>query len=303
VSINLPGKGLGRKVEIKNLNSSRFVRLGLNFEIARQGEMLDAGKTVIQETRLWNENRDETMPMRTKENAQDYRYFPEPDLPVFSPDAAFLKSVEDSLVELPVPRARRFEKEVGLNAEQADLVCEEKAAADYFEAAVSAAVAQGLAKKDAALRIVNWLLQDIKHILSREGIPLHGLGSLKLNPRRLAALAVLVSGGRISAKIAKQTLEAVLAEDQDPADIIRERGWERLSDPDKIAKAVDEVCNDEENLALAEAWLVTKVGNEKRRQTLTAFLVGKVLEKTNGRADPRIARAQIEVRINEYLPL
>ncbi|GHV40488.1 aspartyl/glutamyl-tRNA(Asn/Gln) amidotransferase subunit B [Spirochaetia bacterium] len=296
VSINFPGKGLGRKVEIKNLNSSRFVRLGLNYEIQRQGEMLDAGKTVVQETRLWNENRDETMPMRTKENAQDYRYFPEPDLPVFSPDAAFLKSVEESLVELPVSRAKRFEKDLGLNGEQADLVCEEKASADYFEAALSAAVSAGLEPKDAALRIVNWLLQDIKHILSREGIPLHDIGSFKLNPKRLAALVALVGGGQISVKIAKQTLEAVLAEDKDPEVIIKERGWERLSDPAKIAEIVQAVYKAEE-AAFAEAREAAAGGNGKRRQTLSAFLVGKVLAASSGRADPKIAGAQIEALI------
>jgi aspartyl-tRNA(Asn)/glutamyl-tRNA(Gln) amidotransferase subunit B len=113
VSINLPGRGLGKKVEIKNLNSSRFVRLGLNYEIRRQAEVLDEGKAVTQETRLWNENRDETVPMRQKENAQDYRYFPEPDLPVFCPDGAFLGSVEDALVELPAARLKRFSRAAG----------------------------------------------------------------------------------------------------------------------------------------------------------------------------------------------
>jgi aspartyl-tRNA(Asn)/glutamyl-tRNA(Gln) amidotransferase subunit B len=157
-------------------------------------------------------------------------------------------------------------------------------------------VAQGLAKKDAALRIVNWLLQDIKHILNREGIPLHDIGSFKLNPKRLAALAALVSGGQISAKIAKQTLEAVLAEDRDPADIIRERGWERLSDPAKIAEIVRAVHAAEE-AAFVEAREAAAGGNGKRRQTLTAFLVGKVLESTDGRADPRIAGAQIDALI------
>ncbi|MDR1586553.1 MAG: Asp-tRNA(Asn)/Glu-tRNA(Gln) amidotransferase subunit GatB, partial [Treponema sp.] len=241
VSINLPGRGLGKKVEIKNLNSSRFVRLGLNYEITRQGGLLDAGKTVTQETRLWNENRDETQPMRQKENAQDYRYFPEPDLPVFSPDAEFLKSVEDGLVELPLPRAKRFQDEYGLSEEQADLVCEEKAQADYFEAAVAAAAERGLARKDAAGRIVNWLLCDIKHILGREGIETRNIAFLKLTPARLASLVALNAGGKVSGKNARQALEAALGENKDPELIIRERGWELISDPKRIALAVQEV--------------------------------------------------------------
>jgi len=295
VSINFPGKGLGRKVEIKNLNSSRFVRLALNHEIGRQGVLFDEGKIVVQETRLWNENRDQTEPMRQKENAQDYRFFPEPDLPVFSPDAVFLNDVDNALVELPQPRAGRYEQDFGLSREQADLVCEEKEGADYFEEAVNLAAKQGLGLKEAAGKIANWFLQDIKHVLNREGIV--SIGTFKLNPARLASLALLADSGRISAKIAKRTLETVLLEDKDPETIVREQGWEILSDPAKIAQAVKAV-EDAEGAALAEAREAKAGGNDKRRQTLAAFLVGKVLEKTGGRADPKIAGAQIAALIN-----
>jgi aspartyl-tRNA(Asn)/glutamyl-tRNA(Gln) amidotransferase subunit B len=299
VSINFPGKGLGKKVELKNLNSSRFIKLGLNYEIARQSALLDEGKTVTQETRLWNENRDETLPMRKKENAADYRYFPEPDLPVFTPDAAFLKSVDDALVELPLVRAKRLAADYGLNEEQADLVCEEKAQADYFEAAVRAAenpaksAAAELSKKELAARIANWLLQDIKHILGRENIELRDIGSFRLTPERLAALTVLSAAGSISGKNAKQTLEAVIKEDKDPETIIKERGWELISDPAKIAEAVKAVIAAEQN-TVAELRSLTGSGNEKRRHTLNAFLIGKVLAATGGRADPKIAGLQLE---------
>ncbi|MDR0877393.1 MAG: Asp-tRNA(Asn)/Glu-tRNA(Gln) amidotransferase subunit GatB [Treponema sp.] len=292
VSINLPGKGLGRKVEIKNLNSSRFVRLGLNYEIQRQGEFLDAGKTVVQETRLWNENRDQTEPMRTKENAQDYRYFPEPDIPVFAPDAEFLASVDKALVELPAPRMKRFISEYGLNSEQADLVCEEKAQADYFEEAVSEAGKRGMEKKSAALHIVNWLLSDIKHLLNRDGIAQAGIGNFKLTPARLASLVDLLSRGQVSGKNAKQTVEAALKEDRDPEVIIKEKGWELITDPALIAKAVQEVYA-KEGAVFEDVRAAITAGNEKRSQTLTAFLVGKVLQATNGRADPKIAGEQI----------
>jgi aspartyl-tRNA(Asn)/glutamyl-tRNA(Gln) amidotransferase subunit B len=293
VSINFPGKGLGKKVEIKNLNSSRFVKLALNYEIARQGELLDAGKAVIQETRLWNENRDETLPMRTKENAQDYRYFPEPDLPVFIPDAGFLKTVEDSLVELPQARFRRVMEEYGLGEEQAELICDEKAEADYFEEAVGHAAAQGLEKKDAAGRISHWLLSEIRHILAREGIPPAELRSFKLTPKRLASLAALTSRGRVSWKNAKQALEAVIAEDRDPQVIIRERGWELITDPAVIAQAVKTALA-AENAVIDDIRAAITAGNAKRRHTLTAYLVGKALAATGGRADPKIAGQQIE---------
>ncbi|MDR2194849.1 MAG: Asp-tRNA(Asn)/Glu-tRNA(Gln) amidotransferase subunit GatB [Treponema sp.] len=292
VSINLPGKGLGKKVEIKNLNSSRFVRLGLNYEIERQAKALDAGKTIVQETRLWNQNRDQTEPMRQKENAQDYRYFPEPDLPVFAPDAAFLKSVEDAIVELPFPRRKRLETEYGVSAEQANLICEERAFADYFESTAAAVVqtSSGVDKKSAAQRIANWLLTDIKHILTREGIALASIGGFKLTVDRFAYLVVMTANGSLSTKNAKQTLELVLSEDRDPADIIREKRFEQITDPVVIAEAVA-LVEKEEAATFAEAREPAK--NQKRQRTLTAFLVGKVLEKTHGRADPRIVKEQI----------
>jgi aspartyl-tRNA(Asn)/glutamyl-tRNA(Gln) amidotransferase subunit B len=298
VSINFPGKGLGRKVEIKNLNSSRFVRMGLNYEIGRQGELLDEGKTVVQETRLWNENRDQTEPMRKKENAHDYRYFPEPDLPVFTPDPAFLNAVETALVELPVNRVKRFEADYGLTPEQAGLICEEKEAADYFEAAVAVAA---LDKKDAAARVANLFLTDIKRLLHREGLPLAALKTFTLTPKRLASLAVLTATGRVSTKNAKQALEAAVAGDKDPEEIIKEKGWELLNDPAKIAEAVKAV-KEAETGAFAELSAFVKaraVDNPKRRRTLMAFLVGKVLAATGGRADPAIAQRQIEESINE----
>jgi aspartyl-tRNA(Asn)/glutamyl-tRNA(Gln) amidotransferase subunit B len=296
VSINFPGKGLGKKVEIKNLNSSRFVRLALNYEIARQGEFLDAGKAVIQETRLWNENRDQTEPMRTKENAQDYRYFPEPDLPVFTPEPSFLASVEAGLVELPLDRMKRLCSEYALGTEAADLITEEKAEADYFEEAVALAVRQGLGKREAAQRISNLLLQDIKHILLREGIPLSGLASFVLSPQHLADLAVMVCGGKVSLKNAKQALEISISTGRPPDSIIRERGWELIADESAIAEAVKAVYAAEEKL-FSEVRAARSGGNAKRGRTLAAFLVGKVLDATGGRADPKIAGKQIEALI------
>ncbi|MDR2247220.1 MAG: Asp-tRNA(Asn)/Glu-tRNA(Gln) amidotransferase subunit GatB [Treponema sp.] len=298
VSVNLPGRGLGKKVEIKNLNSSRFVRLGLNYEIARQGEMLDAGKAVVQETRLWNESRGRTEPMRTKENAQDYRYFPEPDLPVFAPDAAFLASVEAALVELPQERILRFGAEYGLSSGHADLLCDEKAEADYFEEAVAEAVARGLEKKDAASRIRCRLMSDLRHILSREGLPPSAIASLKITPRRLASLVVLSAQGKISGRNARQALEAVAAEDRDPEDLIRERGWDLLTDPEQIAEAVRGVYYDNGHL-FEEA---REAGSPNRRRTLTAYLVGQVLERTAGRADPGVAGELVKRRIEAPQP-
>jgi aspartyl-tRNA(Asn)/glutamyl-tRNA(Gln) amidotransferase subunit B len=289
VSINHPGKGLGNKVEIKNLNSSRFVRLGLNYEIARQGNVMDGGRQVVQETRLWNENRDETQPMRKKENAHDYRYFPEPDIPVFVPDEEFRRQVEASLVELPAARERRIRETYHLEREHAALICEEKETADYFEETVRAAAREGL--ETAAASAANWILTDIKHILHRRSQTPAALASFPLSPPRLAALIALEKGGRISHKNAKQAAELVIAQDRDPGSIIREQNWELITDSGEIARAVEAVRAAEE-AAFTEA--AAAGTSPKRRQTLSAFLTGKVLAATGGRADPALARAHIE---------
>jgi aspartyl-tRNA(Asn)/glutamyl-tRNA(Gln) amidotransferase subunit B len=293
VSINLPGKGLGKKVEIKNLNSSRFVRLGLNYEIRRQGEVLDGGKTVVQETRLWNENRDETFPMRQKENAQDYRYFPEPDLPVFCPDEAFLASVDSAMVELPAARLKRLADEYALTGEQAGLICDEKASADYFEAAVAAAVAgpeETPSKTDAAARIAKWFLSDIKHILHRDS---HAdLDSFPLSPTRLASLVLMQVQGKLTGKLAKQTLELVISENKDPKAIVQAHNWEQITDPAAIAATARKIIAQEETTVNELQNLESE--NKKRRKTLFAYLVGKVIAATEGRADPGIAGEQIE---------
>ena len=295
VSINHRGQGLGRRVEIKNLNSSRFVRLGLNYEIKRHSMMMDEGKLVAQETRLWNENRDQTEPMRKKENAHDYRYMPEPDLPVFTPDKEFLKTVDDFLVELPVKRRKRIQDEYGLSAEQADLICEEKEEADYFEAAVratsAAASSGGFEFKDAAARIANFLLTDIKRILNRDGISLSRIGSIPLSPARLANIMLMLHQGQVSGKNARQAMELVFSQNKDPELIIREQGWEFITDPALIAEAVKKVHAAEHSVFTEAAGAAD---NPKRRKTLTAFLVGKVLSATNGRADPGIAGRQVE---------
>ncbi|GMO46606.1 MAG: Asp-tRNA(Asn)/Glu-tRNA(Gln) amidotransferase subunit GatB [Termitinemataceae bacterium] len=292
VSINRVGAGLGRKVEIKNLNSSRFVKLGLNYEIKRQSLLLDEGKTIKQETRLWNENRDETSPMRSKENANDYRFFPEPDLPVFLPDAAFLKSVDDMAVELPLSRMRRFKTDLSLNDEQADLLTEERALADYFEASVKAAVESGLEKNDAAKRICNWILTDIKHFLSSQNIPTGSIGTLRLTPKRLAQIVVLLAQGKISNKSAKQTFLAVFAEDKDPKDIVSANGWEQVSDPAIIEEFVKTVFAQEDD-TVSDLKAAISAANAKKIKTLTAFLVGKVIASSGGRASPEVVSAQI----------
>ncbi len=306
VSINLRGQGLGKKVEIKNLNSSRFVRLALNYEIERQSGILDKGGTIRQETRLWNENRDQTESMRSKESANDYRYFPEPDLPVFTPDAKFLASVDAGLVELPQPREKRLAAQYGLSEAQANWLCEEKALADYFEATAgclapapaaagsvsSAGVAAGGPVRVSGLsvapeRLVAWMSSDVKRIMNRDGIAPESVLSMRLTPARLASLVVMIEEGRISGKIAKQVLELVFAKDDDPAAIVESKGWGQITDPATVSAAIDEA------FAADPAAVASAASGDAK---ILGYLVGKALSATGGRADPKLVRSMVEKR-------
>lgn len=296
VSINLPGKGLGSKVEVKNLNSSRFVRLSLDHEIARQAAVLDKGGSIRQETRLWNENRDQTEIMRTKESSHDYRFFPEPDLPVFAPDQAFLRSVDAGLVELPYARELRFASEYGLGPEQAALACEEKAAADWFEAAVAEAARLGVPKAEAADRVATWLSSDVRRVMNRDGLGLEDIGSLAVSSSKLASIVAMAAAGKISGKVARQVFELILAEGGEPADIVAAKGWELVADPAAIAKAVDAALKAEAATA-EEAASAASRGDSGRLKQLAGFLAGKAIAASGGKAEPSLIRAEVDARL------
>jgi len=276
VSVNLEGQGLGAKVEIKNLNSFKFVRKALNYEIERQKEILERGGTVRQETRLWNENRDVTEGMRSKESAFDYRYFPEPDLPPFVPDEAFLASVDAALVELPRVRRQRMIEQYGIAESQADFLCEEKSTADYYEQVVTL----GADPQAAAV----WLAADVQKILKRSGMI---LSECPLDPGRLAELLQLLASRRIHGRIAKQILEVVFEEDRDPLQIIKDRGWEQISDSRQLTPVVEQVLAEN-----PQAVLQIREGDSRPM----AFLVGQIMKRTSGRAEPRLVNELLKAR-------
>jgi len=296
VSINIPGAGLGRKVEIKNLNSSRFVRLGLEYEIKRQAEVLDKAGTVKQETRLWNENRDQTESMRSKESSHDYRFFPEPDLPVFQPDTEFLASVDAGLVELPFDRERRVMVEYELSAEQSGLACDERAGADWFEAAVAEAVRLGVDKATAAERVANWMATEVRRVMNRDGLTLAGIGTFRVTSERMAAIVAMVASGRVSNKVARQVFDAVLTEDLEPVAIVTARGWELVVDPVTIAEAVDKAFAAEAS-TVADTLVAMAQGNQARIKSLSAFLAGKAIAASGGKAEPGMVRAAVDARL------
>jgi aspartyl-tRNA(Asn)/glutamyl-tRNA(Gln) amidotransferase subunit B len=277
VSVNTQGAGLGTKVEIKNMNSFRFVRKALNYEIARQEDILERGGSVVQETRLWNENRDVSEPMRVKESSNDYRFFPEPDLPPFRTDEAFLASVEESLIEFPRARVARFIQEHELSEAQAEFLCEERSVADYYESVINAGAAP-----DA---VAVWLMGDVRRLLNRTGLE---LSSSPLTPERLAQLLSLLANGRIHGKLAKQTLAAVFDDDLDPEQIIADRGWEQITDPEQIASLVaDVIAGNQDAVAQISAGDARPHG----------FLVGEVMKASAGRADPALVQRILQERL------
>jgi aspartyl-tRNA(Asn)/glutamyl-tRNA(Gln) amidotransferase subunit B len=229
--------------------------------------MLEEGERPAQETRLWNENRDVTVGMRSKEESHDYRYFPEPDLPPFRPDAAFMGRVRRRSSELPLARQRRLERELGLSGEYAAYICEEKERADYFEETVSL----GAEPEVTAV----WMAGDLAGLLNRTG---QTAGETAVHPRRLASILRLLGEGRIHGRIAKKLLAAVAAENRDPEELVEERGWRQISSEQELTPLVAEVLQGEQ-----EAVRQARGGAEK----VFGYLMGRIMQASGGRAEPR----------------
>lgn len=278
ISINPVGKGLGTKVEVKNMNSPRFIRLAMAYEAERQKVCLETGKPIYQETRLWNENRDSTEPMRRKEESEDYRYFPEPDLPPFSPDKEFMQRVEAGLVELPLDRKTRMMSQYGLNDEQAEYLHEDKFTADFFEKAA------GLDADPQSL--FAWLSSDVRRLLNREGTTLE---QSPLTAERLASLVGMITGEKISGKIGKKVLEILFEEDKDPEVIVREKNLVQITDRKALDEVVARICA--ENAPLVEE---IRGGDERK----SGFLVGQVMKATGGQASPQLVQEILKSVIN-----
>ena len=276
VSVNRAGAGLGSKVEIKNLNSFKFVGRAVEFELDRQRRELQAGRTVRVETRHWNENRDVTQSMRVKESDSDYRYFPEPDLPPLRPDAAFLQAVEAGQVELPQALRDRLAGQYRLTGAQAGFLSDERATARVFERAVAA----GADAQQAA----RWLAGDVRRLLNRAGIT---IAESPLTAERLSELLALIESGAISGKIAKGVLEAVLTDDLDPAQVVDRRGLRLIADPAELGACVDAAM-----AAFPEAAAQLRQGDRRP----VGFLIGEVMKRTGGRAAPEPLRRILQAR-------
>lgn len=266
--------GLGTKTELKNMNSFKNLHDGLAYEICRQAEVLEEGGQIYQETRHWDPSAKRTIVMRVKETADDYRLFPEPDLAPYDLSDEFVERVRAKLPELPDQKAARFERDFGLSAYDARHLVEHRATANFFEACMECA-----AKEAAQLAkpIANLVINDVTAYLNaHDGID---LADTALSPARAVALMKLVASDTISSKQGKEVFAAILDEDKDPVDIVRERGMEQVSDTGAIEAVVDAVLA--ANPDKVEQYKGGKTG-------LIGFFVGQCMKEMRGQGNPKI---------------
>jgi aspartyl-tRNA(Asn)/glutamyl-tRNA(Gln) amidotransferase subunit B len=270
---------LGTRAEIKNLNSFRFVEKAIHHEIERQRDLLEAGGRVPQETRLYDPDRDETRPMRSKEEANDYRYFPDPDLLPLEIDAAFIEAVRRTLPELPEARRQRFEREYALCGYDAAVLTGSRDLADYYEGVVREL---GGETKTAA----NWVMGELAGALNRENLE---IGASRVDARRLAGLLKRVGDGTISGKIAKEVFDAMWGGEGGADEIIARRGLEQITDDTAIAQVVD---------ATIAAYPMQAERYRAGKTALYGFFVGQVMKATGGKANPQKVNAFLRSRLD-----
>ncbi len=258
----------GTRAEIKNLNSFRFVEKAIQHEVARQIELIESGGTVVQETRLYDSDRDETRSMRSKEEANDYRYFPDPDLLPLAIERAFIESVRASLPELPDQKAARFVSEYQLSGYDAGVLSASRETGAYFEAVV------GRVGAAHAKLAANWVMGELSSVLNRENLE---IDAARIDPQRLGGLLERVIDGTISGKLAKDVFEAMWTEGRDADAVIEAKGLRQITDAGAIAKAIDEVI-----AANPKQLADYRAGKDK----LFGFFVGQVMKATGGKANP-----------------
>jgi aspartyl-tRNA(Asn)/glutamyl-tRNA(Gln) amidotransferase subunit B len=275
VSVRRPGEGFGTRCEIKNVNSIRFVGQAIEYEARRQIAVLEDGGKIDQETRLFDPNKGETRSMRSKEEAHDYRYFPDPDLLPLEFDQAYVDALAKDLTELPDDKKDRLVNTLGLSVYDASILVSEKAIADYFEK-----VATGRDGKMAA----NWVINDLLGALNKAG---KGIEDAPVSPEQIGAIIDLIKEGTISGKIAKDLFEIVWNEGGDPRQLVESRSMKQVTDTGAIEKAVDEII----------AANPDKVEQAKAKPTLAGWFVGQVMKATGGKANPQAVNDLVKAKL------
>ncbi|MFN8390071.1 MAG: Asp-tRNA(Asn)/Glu-tRNA(Gln) amidotransferase subunit GatB [Bdellovibrionota bacterium] len=267
----------GTKVEIKNINSFRYVEKAIAYEISRQIAMVEQGETIVQETRLWDENKNLTRSMRGKEHAEDYRYFPDPDLLPLIVDSDWIEKIRGGLPELPQQVFARFKKMYQLDDYYCELLTEEKHVARYYDHAVT------IHHNPAS--IANWITTELFGRLNKEGVSME---NCPVSPENLATLVKLIDDGVISGKIAKTVFDEMFSTGASPKSIIETRGLTQVSDPAQIESTVDRVIAN--NPKQVEAFRGGKA-------QLFGFFVGQVMKETEGKANPKMVNELLEKKL------
>ncbi len=269
----------GTKTEVKNMNSFRAVERALAYEVERQREVLNSQGEVVQETRTWDEGKQKTLSMRGKEEAEDYRYFPEPDLMPLQISQDYIDEIDASLPELPLEKKERLQQEYDLPAYDAGVLTQDKEVAKLFEEAVG----QDQDPKE----VSNWLMGEYLRLIKEENID---PGTSELTGEKLASLLELIDSGTISSNIAKEVFAETFNSGKDPEEIVEERGLKQISDEDELGEIIAEIVADNPGA-------VEDIRNGKDKAI--GFLVGQVMKKTKGKANPQLANQLIREEIAE----
>lgn len=276
VSVRRPGDELGTRCEIKNMNSIRNIGMAIEYEAQRQVDIIEDGGTISQETRLWDVSKAETRSMRSKEEAHDYRYFPDPDLLPVVLEQSFVDAIKARIPELPDAKHERLMSQYGLSSYDANILIADPENADYFEV-----VAKGV---DAKLA-VNWVTGDLFGMLNKRGFTIE---TSPISAESLGELVGLVTDKTISNKIAKEVFEMMLDSDDSPAKIVEDNGMKQVTDTGAIEKAVDEVI----------AANPDKVEQVKEKPKMAGWFVGQVMQATGGKANPQAVSDMIKAKLN-----
>ncbi|MEP9373230.1 Asp-tRNA(Asn)/Glu-tRNA(Gln) amidotransferase subunit GatB [Mesorhizobium sp. KR1-2] len=275
VSVRRPGEPFGTRCEIKNVNSIRFVGQAIEYEARRQIAILEDGGSIDQETRLFDPNKGETRSMRSKEEAHDYRYFPDPDLLPLEFDQAYVDALAKDLPELPDDKKQRLIDAIGLSTYDASILVSEKAVADYFEK-----VAAGRDGKAAA----NWVINDLLGALNKAG---KSIENAPVSPDQLGVVIDLIKEGTISGKIAKDLFEIVWNEGGNPRELVESRGMKQVTDTGAIEKAVDDVI----------AANPDKAEQARAKPSMAGWFVGQVMKATGGKANPQAVNELVKAKL------
>lgn len=275
VSVRKMKEEMGVKVELKNMNSFKGIERALGYEIERQVGILEGGGRVIQETRLWDEKNERTFSMRQKEEAYDYRYFPEPDLLPLVIDNGWTKKLKGEIPELPSSMRKRFISEYGIPEYDAGVLTSSKAVAGFFE--------ETLKDYKNPKVVSNWIMTEVLSI-----VPPDKIQECKIKPNLLARMLIMIEGGEISGKIGKDVITEIEKTGKDPEAIVKEKGLVQIKDEESLILAIDEVIR-ENPKAVAEY----KSGKEK----ILGFLIGALMEKTKGKANPKLSNRLFKMRL------